>query len=119
MKSDQEVKNGVTGIVRMYYQQPKAMVHAIAGYVRDLQELMKRDREDEFAEKACQGKHPGRLAQGTYCKLCHDAEMANKFGSLPPEAIPPDQDDDDDDDDLDMLGLGAAPGNVNDIPDEE
>jgi len=83
MKSDIEIRNQVIMIIRAQAQNPVAMVHLLTGYVRELQDLMKRDREDELSEKVCEHRHPGRLSQGLYCRLCHDAEMAGKFGSLP------------------------------------
>jgi hypothetical protein len=83
MKSDIEIRSHIVSLIRTHAQNPGALVHLLAGYVTQLQDLMKRDREDEFAEKVCEHRHPGHLAQGLYCRLCHDAEMAGKFGSLP------------------------------------
>lgn len=85
MKSDKEIKAYIANTMMTHGQNPVAFLNVMVGYVAQLQELMKRDREDTFAERACEHRHPGQLAQGVYCKLCHDAEMSSRFGSLPPE----------------------------------
>lgn len=83
MKSDEEIKSFIINAMMQYGQNPKALLHVVTGYVTQLQELMKRDHEDIMAERACMHRHPGKVATGVYCKLCHDAEMAGKFGSIP------------------------------------
>jgi hypothetical protein len=88
MRSDVEIRHFIIGAMRQYGGSPPALLNVLTGYVAQLQELMKRDTEDQFVEKACQGLHPGRMAQGLYCKLCHDIEMAGTYGGLPPEAQP-------------------------------
>ncbi len=88
MKSDVEVRNHVIMILRSHAQNPVALIHLLVGYIDELQGLMKRDREDEFADQVCEHRHPGKLAQGLYCRMCHDAEMAGKFGSLPTSPHP-------------------------------
>lgn len=60
-----------------------ALLNVLTGYIAQLQEEMKRETEDTFAERACSGRHPGKAATGLYCKMCHDSEMGGKFGSIP------------------------------------
>lgn len=96
MKDDKEIRSHIIGVLRQYGAQPAAVLHVLTGYVAQLQELMKRDQEDAFVDRVCLRLHPGQLAQGVYCKLCHDVEMAGKFGSLPPEAQPKEGEEDDD-----------------------
>lgn len=88
MKSDVEIRNHIIQLIMQHAQNPSALVHLLVGYVTQLQDLMKRDREDELADKVCEHRHPGRIPQGLYCRLCHDAEMAGKFGSLPGQPRP-------------------------------
>ena len=83
MRSNIEIRNYIAGAMRQYSQSPVAMLNILTGYIAQLQDLMKRDHEDVMAETACAGHHPGRFPQGVYCKLCHDAEMAGKFGTIP------------------------------------
>lgn len=83
MKSDTEIRNHIANLMRMQGQNPLALLHLLTGYVTQLQDLMKRDRMDELAEAVCEHRHPGKLAASIYCKLCHDVEMAGKFGSIP------------------------------------
>ena len=83
MRSNIEIRNYIAGAMRQYSQSPVAMLNILTGYITQLQDLMKRDHEDVMAEGACAGHHPGRFPQGVYCKLCHDAEMAGKFGTIP------------------------------------
>lgn len=85
VKSDQEIRSHIATAMRTYGGNGKALLHVLTGYVTQLQEHMKRDLEDQFAERACEGLHPGKLATGVYCKLCHDHTMAATHGSLPPE----------------------------------
>ncbi len=85
MKSGKEIKAHIVGCMRMYGHQPSALLHVLAGYVEQLQEDLKHDRENTFAERVCEKRHPRSPADGVYCRACHDVEMAGKFGSLPPE----------------------------------
>lgn len=83
LKSDQQIKSYIAGAMRQYSTQPVALLHILSGYVAQLQEEMKRESEDTFADRVCEMRHPGKPATGVYCRLCHSAEMAGKFGSLP------------------------------------
>ena len=83
MKTDQQIRSYIAGAMMQHSQHPPALLHLLVSYIGQLQEEMKRETEDTFAERVCEEHHPGRAATGLYCRLCHDAEMAGRFGSLP------------------------------------
>ena len=85
MKSGKAIKSHIASCMRMYGQQPSALLHVLAGYVEQLQEDLKHDAENVFADRVCEKRHPKSPAEGVYCRACHDAEMAGRFGTLPPE----------------------------------
>jgi hypothetical protein len=85
VKSDQQIRSYIVNAMRMYGAQPPAFLNVMTGFVAQLQEEMKRETEDSLAERACQGRHPGRAPAGVYCKLCHSSEMTGHFAGLPPE----------------------------------
>jgi hypothetical protein len=121
VKTDQQIRSYIINYMRQYGHSPKGLLTVLTGFITSIQDDVKRDREDEFVERACAGHHPGRLPKGIYCKLCHDAEMAGKFGQLPPEItsqmkgdVPGNPHGDVDlefegDDDLDLMGVKIAP----------
>ncbi len=85
MKSGKEIKSHIASSMRMYGHQPSALLHVLAGYIEQLQEDLKHDAENDFADRVCEKRHPESPAEGVYCRKCHDIEMAGRFGSLPPE----------------------------------
>lgn len=85
MKSDKEIEAHIANAMRSYGHSPRALLNVLKGFITQLQDDMKREREEALADRACEQRHPGKLPSGIYCKSCHEVEMAGRFGSLPPE----------------------------------
>jgi hypothetical protein len=82
VKSDAQIRSHIINAMRAQGANPPALLHLLTGFIVQLQEEMKRETEDTFAERACEGMHPGKFAAGVFCRLCHDAQMAGRFGSI-------------------------------------
>lgn len=88
MKSEEQIKSYIVQAMQQHGQQPRALLHILTGYVAQLQEEMLRETVDTLADRVCAQLHPGKAATGVYCRLCHDHEMAGRYGSIPGQAGP-------------------------------
>jgi hypothetical protein len=92
VKSDEQIRAYIINAMRTHGGQPKALLHILTGYIAQLQGEMKRESEESFASMVCEGRHPGKPPAGVYCRLCHDSEMAGRFGSIPTKQGPTSED---------------------------
>lgn len=86
MKSDKEIRSFIINAMQQQGQNPQGLLNVLCGYVNRLQDDMKRDSEADMADRVCEHAHPGVMPAGVFCRTCHDAQMANKFGAIQGQA---------------------------------